>query len=276
MAENFIYYVIYSLISGFTAFFGVDATAHQRLLGLLTGRGEIDPVLTLSLRLGILGALLFSCAPRLQRLLRERAHSSRSHRLKRPPDPIAQLDLRLLRTALMPILGGVLLNAKASSWISGFLLLSLTFLVNAVILFLPRVIISGNKDGRSVSPLDGILLGLGSVIGSIPGFSTMGCMLTAGAVGGLDRSYALEMSLLLFIPLTLGLLVFDIIAVVAAKITLTFLTLVMYQMYGTLAFLCALLSIVLMRYLAVKVGFTGFAYYSLGLTLFSFVFYLVI
>jgi hypothetical protein len=84
------------------------------------------------------------------------------------------------------------------------------------------------------------------------------------------------MSLLLFIPLTLGLLVFDIIAVVAAKITLTFLTLVMYQMYGTLAFLCALLSIVLMRYLAVKVGFTGFAYYSLGLALFSFVFYLVI
>ena len=35
-------------------------------------------------------------------------------------------------------------------------------------------------------------------------------------------------------------------------------------------------GIMLMRFLAVKVGFTGFAYYSWGAALFSFVMYLVV
>lgn len=276
MAEGFWYDFLFALISGFTEFFGVDASTHQRMLSLLTGRGEVNPGLLVSIRIGTLAALLISCNPRLRRLLRERSNSIRSHRLKRQSDPMAQLDLKLVRTALLPVLVGVLLYRKGIQWISGFLPLALTLLLNAVAQFLPRVINSGNKDGRSVSPLDGILLGCGSVLGAVPGFSRVGCMLTAGAIGGLDRGYALEMSLLLSIPALLGLLVFDALAVIAAKLTLSLAVFALYLLYAALAFLGSWLAIVLMRYLAQKIGFTGFAYYSLGLALFSFIFYLVI
>lgn len=276
MPGNFIYHLIYALISGFTAFFGVDASAHQRLLDLFSGAGQPDTRMSLALRLGSLAALLLTCGPRLRRIMRERRHSIRSRRLKRQPDPMAQLDLKLLRTALVPVLVGVLLYSGGSSWISGFLPLSLVLLLNTLVQFLPRVANSGNKDGRSVSPLDGILLGGSSILGAIPGFSRMGCMLTAGAVCGLDRIYALEMSLLLSIPALLGLLVFDVIAVVAAKAALSIGALALYLLYAVVAFLTGWLSIVLMRYLAQKIGFTGFAYYSLGLSLLSFIFYLVV
>ena len=276
MPGTFVYDLIYAVISGFTAFFGVDASAHQRLLGFLTGRGEADPRMNLALRIGALAALLFTCGPRLRRILRERRLSLRSRRLKRQPDPMAQLDLKLMRTALIPVLAGVLLYSRGSSLVTGFLPLALIFLLNAVVQFLPRVVNSGNKDGRSVSPLDGIFLGCSSILGAIPGFSRMGCMLTAGAVCGLDRSYALEMSLLLSVPALAGLLIFDLIGVMAARAALTLGALALYLLYAVLAFLAGWLSVVLMRYLSQKIGFTGFAYYSLGLALFSFVFYLAI
>lgn len=276
MPDNILYDLVYAVISGFTGFFGVDASAHQHLFTLLSGREQADPRLTLALRIGLLAALIFSCWPRLRRLMRERSFVSRSHRLKRQPDLIAQLDLKLLRTAMLPALIGVLLYSKGSDWISGFLLLSLTFLINAVIIFIPRIVNAGNKDGRSVSPLDGLLLGFGSILGAFPGLSRMGCMLTAGAVGGLDRSYALDMSLLLSVPVLLGLMALDIVAVLAAKAAFDFVSFLLYLLYAGLAAFFGWLSIVLMRYLSQKIGYLSFAYYSLGLALFSFIFYLVI
>lgn len=276
MSGNMVFDLIYAMVSGFTAFFGVDASAHQKLLALLSGGGQADARMMLALRIGTLAALVFACGPRLRRILRERRHSLRSRRLKRQSDPMAQLDLRLLRTALLPALAGVLLYAKAGQWISGFLPLALTFLLNAVVQFLPRIVNSGNKDGRSVSPLDGVLLGICSVFGAFPGLSRVGCTLTAGAVGGVDRGYALEMALLLSIPVLTGLLIFDVIAVVTVKAALTLTMIALYLLYAVIAFFGGWLSIVLMRYLSQKIGFSGFAYYSLGLALFSFIFYLII
>lgn len=276
MPETVFIDAIYSLISGFTAFFGVDASAHQRLFSLLTGGVASDSGVNMAVRFGTLVALLICCGPHLRRLLRERSHSLRSHRLKRQADPIAQLDLKLVRTAMLPVLAGVFLYSTGSRWIAGFLPLALTLLLNSFILFLPRVINSGNKDGRSVSPLDGLLLGCGSVFGAFPGFSRVGCMMTAAAIGGLDRAYAMEMSLLLSIPVLAGLLVFDLFALLAGQIALSLVTLILYLVYAAMALLGSWLTIILMRYLVQKIGFTGFAYYSLGLALFSFIFYLVI
>ena len=276
MAENFFYNLLFSLISGFTEFFGVDASTHQQLFSFFAGRGAVAPGLLLAVRIGTLAALLFSCGPGLQRLMKERSRSIRSHRLRRQSDPIAQLDLKLVRTALLPVLAGILLYGKGKTWISGFLPLALTLLLNAAVLFLPRLINTGNKDGRSASPLDGALLGCGSVLGAIPGFSRIGCMLTAGAVSGLDRAYTLEMSLILSVPVLCGLIIFDVLAVLTAKTALTLLALVLSLLYAALAFVGSWLTIILMRYLAQKIGFTGIAYYSLGLALFSFIFYLVI
>ena len=276
MPESFLYDLVYTVISGLTGFFGVDASAHQRIFILLSGREQADPRLTLALRIGLLAALIISCWPRLRRLMRERSLASRSRRLKRQPDLMAQLDLRFLRTALIPALAGVLIYFHGFSWISSFLLLALTFLLNAIVLCIPRMINAGNKDGRSVSPLDGLLLGFGSMLGAFPGLSAMGCMLTAGAIGGLDRAYALDMSLLLFVPILFGLLVFDILAVLASKAVVGFVSMMLYLLYAMISAFFGWLSIVLMRYLSQKIGYIGFAYYSIGLALFSFVFYLVI
>lgn len=276
MPENILYNLVYALISGFTEFLGVDALAHQRLYELMAGQKQPNPMVQMALHAGALAALLVSCWGKLRRILRERHYSTHSRRLKRQPDPIAQLDLKLLRTAMVPILVSILFYQKAVELVNGFLPLALTLLLNAVIVFIPRVLNSGNKDGRSVSRLDGILVGCGGALGAVPGFSRIGCMLSAAAAGGLDRSYGLDIALLLSIPALLGSLVFDVIAVFFAKTAITLVSVALYLLYAAIAFAGGWLSIVMMRYLSLKIGFTHFAYYSLGLALLSFIFYLVI
>ena len=276
MSGNILYNLIYALVYGFTEFLGVDAITHVRVFELLTGRKQTPSIMPIALRLGLIMALLVSCWPRLRRLIREQSYAARSRRLKRPPDPIAKLDLRLLRTAMLPIIAGVFLYNKTRGLSYGFLIMSLVLLMNAVILFVPRLINSGNKDGRSASPIDSLLLGLGGVVGFVPGLSRIGCMITTGAIAGFDRSYCLNMSLLLSIPALIGVLIFDLIGFIAAKAVISLALVAVGLLYALTAFIGGCLSIVMMRYLSIKIGYTGFVYYSLGLALFTFVFYLVI
>lgn len=276
MSGSVLHNLLVSLICGFTEFLGVDATAHCGVLELMTGSRQYDPVLLVALRVGALLALLVSSWPRLRRLMREQSYAGRSRRLKRPPDPIAQLDLKLLRFSLIFIIGGVFLYSKTSGITYGFLGMSLVMLLNAMILFIPRVINSGNKDGRAASRLDGMVLGFGGILGFVPGFSRMGCMIAAGSMTGLDRGYCLDMSLLLSIPAFLGMLILDTMAIVAAKVTISLVTIALCGVYALVAFFTGWAAIVLMRFLSIKIGYTGFAYYSLGLSLFTSIFYLVI
>lgn len=276
MSGNILYNLIYALVYGFTEFLGVDSTAHVRIFELLTGSDHTLPIMPIALRLGLIVALVVSCWPRLRRLMRERSYATRSRRLRRTPDPMAKLDLQLLRTALLPIVVGLVLYTKTRRLSYGFLMMSLVLLMNAVVLYVPRIINSGNKDGRCASPFDGLLLGLGGLLGFVPGFSRIGSMLTAGAVAGFDRGYCLDLALLLSIPALIGILVLDLLAFITAKTVVTMALLGAGLLYMLISFIGGWLAIVMMRYLSIKIGYTSFAYYSLGLALFSFVFYLVI
>ena len=189
---------------------------------------------------------------------------------------MAQLDIRLLKTAMIPLLISVLFYMRAGEWITKVQWLAVTLTLNGIVMFIPRLISLGNKNGRSVSRLDGVVMGLGGALAAIPGFSRIGCILSAGLVRGIDRGYALDMALLLSIPTLLGLLIFDVYAVIVAGATVGALMVLIYLLAAAIAFGSAWLGIKFMRYLSVKAGFTGFSYYCWGLALFSFILYLMI
>lgn len=277
MPKDLLHKFIYALFSGFTEFLGVSAPPHQLLYENMTGFTQSDAMLTMMLRLGVLAAVIFVCRGHIRRLMRERRLAGLSHRRRnRQPDVTALLDMRLLKTAMIPLLISVLFYKRAGQWIDQVAWMTLTLLLNGMLLFIPRLLSQGNKDGRSVSRLDGVLMGLGGALAAIPGFSRVGNMVSAGTARGMDRGYALETALLLSIPVLLGLLVFDIYAVITAKLAIGFVALLIYLLLGAVTFGSALAGITLMRYLSVKAGFTGFSYYSWGLALFSFILYLMV
>jgi undecaprenyl-diphosphatase len=277
MSKDLLHYFIYALFSGITEFLGVSAPPHQLLYESMTGFDQSDALLTLMIRIAVLAAVVFCCRTRIRRLMRERRLAGLSRRRRnRQPDQIALLDMQLLKTAMIPLLISVLFYKRAGEWINRVSLMTVTLLLNGALLFLPRLLSQGNKDGRSVSRLDGVLMGIGGALAAIPGFSRVGGIISAGTARGVDKGYALETALLLSIPVLLGLLVFDVYAVIAAKIAISAVGLLVYFLMGSVAFGGAWVGITFMRYLSVKAGITGFSYYSWGVGLFSFILYLMV
>ena len=276
MPQDLLHKLIYAFLSGLTAFLPVSPEPHQLLYRVMTGFEANDIYLTMSIHLGALVALLISCRSRIKRLSHERRLSRMSRkRRNRQPDTAALLDVQVLQSAAIPVLLSLLLCRRAGEWISTVLLMTLMLLLNGVILFIPRLLPQGDKDGRSLSRLDSLLIGLGGALGAIPGFSRVGGILAAGLSRGVDRRYILDLALLLCIPATVGLLILDVFAAITTGAVLSGAAL-LCLLTGAVAFGGAMLSIALMRYLSVKAGFSGFSYYSFGLALFSFILYLMI
>lgn len=231
----------------------------------------------LAVHIGAILALTFACAPMIARLNRERKLSRISiKRRKRQPDPRSLLDMRLLKTAAIPILLAFLLYGSVHDLYERLWILGIFLCINGVVLYAPQYMFGANKDSLSMSSLDAVLIGLGGGAGVIPGVSRVGTALSVNLMRGGDRRYALDIGLLLCIPALAVLTVIDALGLFGALNAVTFISVIRYLTAGAAAFAGGYLGIYLMRFLSVRAGFSGFAYYSWGLGLFSFILYLTI
>jgi len=277
MEMNWLQYLLYGLLSGFAEFTPVSSQAHGILLQRLFGCSEGTAALSFSVELGALLALLLYCRPHLSKLSRERRLAAiPARRRKRQPDTTALLELRLLTVAGVP----VVLSCLASAWIVplGYRLwpLALALTLNGILLYAPQYMPGANKDARSLSGLDGFLIGIAGALSVVPGISGVGAMTSVGQLRGCDRQYSLLLSLLLCVP-ALAVLVlvsgFTLIATGFSGLSAAALPGILTA--GAAAFLTASCALMLMRFLAVKAGFSGFAFYSWGAALFTFILYLL-
>lgn len=273
---NWLQSLLYGLVSGFAEFLPISAEAHRDLLLLLMGVQE-NPLLDLAVHISAMLALLLSCWPQLSKLQRERRIASvPARKRKRQPDVNSLKDLRFLKTAVIPVLFGFGLLFWTRNVTERLWLTALFFAVNGVLLYLPPYFPGGNKNAQKVSGLDGILVGLGAVLGVIPGISRITGITTVGQLRRCDRSYILDIGLLLCIPALLILSVFDVLALFTAGAALSGGLVLSVLLAALTAFLAAYMGITFIRFLSVKAGFSGFAYYSWGAALFTFILYLTI
>ena len=120
------------------------------------------------------------------------------------------------------------------------------------------------------------MLGISGAVGVIPGISRIGTMISVGLMKGCDRGYILDIALLASLPVLLGLMIVDCVAIAMAPAAIGLMMLLYYLLAAAAAFGGAWLAMVIMRFLSVKSNFYGFAYYNWGLALFSFLVYLMI
>ncbi|MBO5322671.1 MAG: hypothetical protein J6A88_01030 [Oscillospiraceae bacterium] len=273
---NWIQSLLYGFLAGATEFLPVSAEAHRDLLGLLFGV-EVSPFVNLLIHLGVLAALIISCVPHLARLRRERALLAiPAKRRKRQPDPVALSNLRILRTALVPILLGFIAWPYTHSWTQSLWASALMLTINGIVLYIAPYVPQGNKDATTVSGLDGLLMGLGAALAMLPGISRIAGFTTSGILRGCQRRYVLDLILLLCIPALIALVLFDLYFLIAAGTALTGAWILSGVIAMLIAAPTAYLCIIFLRFLSVKVGFSGFAYYSWGAAMFTLILYLTI
>ena len=267
--------LIYGIVSGLTEFLPISAEAHRAVFLRLIGAAD-HPLLRFMVHLGTLLALLVTCAPILSKLNRERKLASvKKKRRKREPDTRSLTDIRFLRISAIALIVMFILYSSVHDLHERLWILAGFLIVNGILLYVPQFLPGANKDSRAMSSLDSMLVGLSGGLGVIPGMSRMGITTSVALMRGAEKRFALDSALLLSIPALGVLAIIDLIAAFSS-VGLTFVVFLCCFTAGLSAFMSAFLGMYIMRFLAVRVGFSGFAYYSWGLSLFSFILYLMI
>lgn len=276
MDLNWLQSLLFGLISGLTDILPVSAQAHKAILLKLFGISSEPIILRFMIHLATFAGLYYCCQNQIMRISRQlRLARIPKKRRKRPLDTRTLMDFKLLRMMVIPVVLGFFAYQKTSVWNHSLNWIALLTMLNAVILYLPVLLPSGNKDSRSFSPLEGLLIGLGGAASVVPGISSMGATTSILLLRGADRTFALNMALLLQMAVTAGMAVMDIVTMWSVGIgSIGFGAIVCCILAAAAAFAGVFLGIKIMRTLAVNIGFNAFAFYSLGIALFSFILFL--
>jgi len=266
--------ILFGFVSGLTEFLPVSASAHEALLLTMFG-GSVTPLLRLVIHAAALLAVYQSCAEQIGAMMREqRLIRIPPRRRKRQPDMVKVLDLRLLRTAAIVLALGFLAYPTVNVWSGKLNVIAAVLVINGIILYVPMHMATGNKDSRFMSQLDAVLLGLAGTVGMVPGISRVGAVTSAGIAQGADREQALRWSLLLSIPALVVLLAMDVYSIMT--VGLGAVAILQTVLAAVAAFGGAYVGIRMMRFMAVRAGFSGFAYYCWGAALFTLLMYLTV
>lgn len=275
MQLNWIQSLLYGFVSGFAEFLPISSRAHQDVLLNLFGYTQHDPVRDLLIHIVVLLSL-FSCCKDLfsqfRRENRQKVHNYRGHR-----NTQNAYVLRLIRTALFPMLIGLIFVSYIYKGDMNLLISSLFLLVNGIILYIPCRMLQGNKDASAMSVFDGWLIGLASALSAFGGISRIGCGVSAGMIRGADRKKALNWALILSVPALIFLSVSDLLGIFIDNSQISFWANFFGYVLSIIgAAIGGYLSVLLIRFVTNRMNYVGFAYYSWGFALFTFIMYLVI
>ena len=268
---------IFGMLSGLLDVFPVSAEAHRVLILKFFGMKAASDIMNLLIHTAVLMALYRSSQTHLVRMKRARelARVPKNKR-KRPLDVRSMMDWSMLKTMMIPAVIGVYLRKYTGSLGSNLVLIALFLFINGVILYLPQFFPTSNRDSRTLSRIEGVLMGLGGMASAVPGISAIGTTTSIASVCGVERTYGLNMALMMNMAITAGLIVLDLLGIITNGLgALSFMILLRYIVSAVAAFGGTVLGINIMRKLAIEKGYSFFGVYCWGLALFTFILNLI-
>lgn len=269
--------ILYGLISGVAEFLPVSARGHQALLRYLFGLSTRASLSDLLVHIGVLFSVLIACRESLGKLYREqRSTSSVRRKRSRYLESRSYYDLRLLKTATPPLLFGMLLYITTAKLEDDLLPLIAFFVLNGSILLTIAHTRRGNRDSRSMSGLDGIVMGISGALSVFPGVSRTGMVMSYASLRGADSQSSVNWAILLGIPATVFAIGYDVVSIVTVGVGVTSTLLIVGAIIAGLAAFCGgYIAIAIMRMIAAQADHSQFAYYSFGVAMLVFILYLL-
>ena len=267
--------LIIGLISGVAEVLPVSARAHRLLFLKMFGLREEGAVLLLMVHISVAAALYFCCRSHIVRMIRaQRVARVPKKRRKRPLDGEGLSDFSLLKTAVIPVILAFLLYSKISVLVGKPVYISALLLINGIILYIPQYLPGSNKTSGSMTRIDALYFGLGGALATLPGISCLGSTVSIASIRGMDLKKALDLGLLLNIPMNLGFAVYDLIRLFGNGGSVTFSQLLTGLLAGMVAFAGVIFGVRMLRKIVENMGYSVFAFYSWGLALLSFILFL--
>ena len=271
---NFLESLLYGCISGITEFLPISSAAHQQILQQLLGFEGVSPLLNLFVHIGLFLAVIVGCGSSIEQL--RRGYHAQRYRKRTLKSGSNTLELRFVKNAIIPLLIVSFVLYQCVNLNGSLAWIALFSLPNCAIMLAESRMMRGNKTEQTVSTLDSIVVGGTGALFVLPGISRISVMLAAATACGIDREKGLNWVILLSVPALAFLLVIDILAVFTVN-TAVFTGAILPSVFaGVCAFICGYFSILLIKTISAHGDRIGFAFYSLGVALFSLILYLMV
>lgn len=269
--------IIYGFVSGLAEVFPVSSQANQMVMRQLFGVAQKEPIRDLLVHIAILAGLFVACRGMFTKIRREQVMA---YRMRRNPSQIRALkgvyDMRLVKTAAPIMVIGLFFSLLMPQFYYKRPLFCLMLLLNGALNMIPAYIHHGNRDARSLTNLDGILVGFAAALSAIPGISRNAAVMFVSQVREADKQNGLNWALLLTVPAAVVMVILDFVSIFTVGVgTVTLKLFLGYFLSALSAFLGTYLGVSFVRILVANSDYSGFAYYDFGLALFSFALYLI-
>lgn len=255
--------VIQGLVGGLSTFLPVSSSGHLAVLRNLFNMpgGEAHMLLDGMIHMGALIAMLFMSWSEIKRMLRETSLAFRGVARPKGHPGIAAARLQLLvLAASVPALLIIPIGKYVLSLSSGTLLVGAMLVLNGFILMIYlKFTVDETLDERRLGMGSALMIGICRCVSFLPGMSGMATGMTAAASAGASHRFAVRFALLCSVPALLGMTIYEI--VVAASYGIDPTCIPAYIIGMVCAMVTSVLAIGIMRTLAKRKSFGGFAYY---------------
>lgn len=258
--------IILGLIQGIAEFLPISSSGHLAFFQSFFGLANLEDdnmFFDVLLHLGTLVAVFIAYRSEIGELLREFAGMfSGSRRQSTRPNMPARRMILLIVVATLPLLLVLPVKSRVESLYYNTFFIGFAFILTGVLLAVGDRFRNGSKTEKNATVLDALLVGVAQAFAVVPGLSRSGTTISAGLSRGFDRQFAVRFSFLLSIPAVIGANLLSLIDAVAAGIDWSLLP--MYLLGMLAAGISGYAAIRLLKYIADKGRFGGFAWYCWG------------
>lgn len=276
---SYISAIILGLVQGVAEFLPISSSGHLSLFQhffQLTDVEHDHMFFSVLLHLGTLVAVFFAYRRDIAELLREffcMVHLRKLPQGQTPDIPARRMILMII-VATLPLLLVFPIKDRVELLYQNTFFIAFALVLTGTLLFVSDRMPRGHKTAGTATMGDAILVGLAQAVAVVPGLSRSGTTISAGMARGFDRTYAVKFSFLMSIPAVLGANILSIVDAVKAGIDTSLLP--MYLVGVLVAMVSGYASITLLRFIARKGRFGGFAYYCWGAGLVTLILSLIV
>lgn len=256
--------VVLGLVQGLTEFLPVSSSGHLSILNNLFSMTMTDDghlFFDVLLHLGTLGSICIVYWKDIKQMFFEtigfvNLGPLAGHRQERYP---AARMFFMIVVATLPLLLILPVKDKIETLYYNNIFIGVALVLTGCMLYVSDKMRAGRKTEGGITVLDAIIIGLCQCVAVVPGLSRSGTTITAGIATGLRRDFAVKFAFLMSLPAVLGANILSIVD--AAREGINWSCVPAYLVGMVAALVSGIAAISLLKYIAQKGKFGGFAYY---------------
>jgi undecaprenyl-diphosphatase len=245
-------YFLIGIIQGITEFLPISSSGHLVLLAKLTSWEDQGLFTDIAVHFGTLFAVIIYLRKEIYFLLEN------IFRLKFFEDKII---FKITISTLPAIILGYFIYDYISIYFRSIKLVAISSIFFAIVLFCADKIKIQNKGWKNITFIEALVIGLFQVLAFIPGASRAGVTITGARFLGYDRLNAVKFSMLLSIPIILASMTLSVLKLFKVESLNIDVTQSFYAAF--VAFITALLSIILLMKFIKQANFNIFIIYRI-------------